>query len=80
MDAPRDIYDGGQWSEMDIEDLKGAVGVRQLAPGDRRVPLPLRHAARRRRRRKLGRLSSASAPFPVSASTNSRTIKPTPPP
>jgi hypothetical protein len=23
--APRDIYDGEPWSEMDIEDLKGAV-------------------------------------------------------
>ena len=25
MDAPRDIYDGEPWSEMDLEDLKGAV-------------------------------------------------------
>jgi hypothetical protein len=25
MDAPRDVYDGEPWSEMDIEDLKGAV-------------------------------------------------------
>jgi hypothetical protein len=25
MAAPRDIYDGEPWSEMDIEDLKGAV-------------------------------------------------------
>jgi hypothetical protein len=26
MDAPRDIYDGGPWSEMDIEDLQGRRG------------------------------------------------------
>jgi hypothetical protein len=25
MDAPRDIYDGEPWSEVDVEDLKGAV-------------------------------------------------------
>jgi hypothetical protein len=25
MGAPRDIYDGEPWSEMDLEDLKGAV-------------------------------------------------------
>jgi hypothetical protein len=35
-----DIYDGAEWTEMDIDDLEAAIEARPLYRGSRRVSMP----------------------------------------